>query len=134
MFDALHGAHSCVADAIPLGDTAEGESRPSPQPVGAKIGAEKAGRGGCTPLKANTEASCDSPVGSACDGAHSRSLEELCQSPWTPVRRQAAIHGWSGKQLHEGAAQMGKAAGLKYTIVAVNPRFQSGVKGSETEV
>lgn len=126
IFDALHVPHSCIADAIPLGVTAEEE---------AKSGAEKAGRDGCTPLKAHTEASCDSStVGSARDSDRSWSLEELCQSPWTPVRRLAAIDGWSDKQPLEGAAQMGKAAGLKYTIIAVNPRFQSEVKGSETEV
>lgn len=131
VFDALLGSDSCIEGAGPIGADAEAES----QPQGGKNAADKAKRDGSTPLNSSTGGLCKSSQDdSAYNSGHLKSLEELSGSPWTPVRKQPANRRQTVDQAQEGAVQMGKGARHKFTIVAINPRFQSEVLGSETEV
>lgn len=136
VFEALLGSHSGIDDAIPLGANAEVESHlSSPQPEGGKTRTEQSDREGCTPSHTSSDMPCErSPGGTAHGVRRLEELEELCESPRTPVRKPSAIGRWSGVEALKERLHTGKAAGQKFTIVAVNPRFQSEVIGSETEV
>ena len=136
VFEALLESQRCNNDAIPLGAKAEVESQLSPpQPEGGKARTEQTERKGCMPSHTSSDTPCESSPGDTARGVYRRKeLEELCKSPRTPVRKPSAVNGWSGEEALKEGLHTGKAAGQKYTIVAFNPRFQSEVIGSETEV
>ena len=136
VFEALLGPCSCIDGTIPLGAKVEVESQLSPpQPEGGKTGTKQTEREDYTPSHTSSDMQRESsPGNTACGVYRMKELEELCGSPWTPVRTPSAINGWSGEETVKEVLHTGKAAGQKFTIVAVNPRFQSEVIGSETEV
>ena len=142
VFDALQSSEYCVEgeDAV-CGGTPQGEAKdqPSPHSVGvwSGEGEEEGTVDMSNALSISAEAnSSRTQADSASEGGHSmKSLEELSKSPWTPARKQSGSQGHSPKPpQNESGTSHNKMAGVKYSVVAVNPRFQSEVIGPETEV